>query len=466
MSGPLVIVGDSLLDIDLIGQVKRLAPDAPVPVLSDGTEVVRPGGAALCASLAAVPAVLITTLAEDTDADRLINALPSSVELVRIPGRGTTPVKTRLRSGGHAIARIDRGQLEPAPSLPAETADSVVRQLRGAGAILVADYGNGTVSHPEIREALQAVADRVPIVWDPHPRGSAPIDNVALATPNHAEAAAAAGMASEPTSLHALAHLADRLREQWKSRSLAVTAGARGAVLSLGGGMPFVVPAPPVAASPDTCGAGDAFAVAAALALRAGQLPTEAVTKAVATAADFVAAGGAAGLATAPPPPAFFTETREDVIAAAARVRDGGGTLVATGGCFDLLHAGHVATLQAARSLGDALVVCLNSDESVRRLKGPERPLQPSRDRARILCALSCVDAVLVFEEDTPLQVLRELRPHVWVKGGDYTDQTLPEAAAIAAWGGQVVAVPYLPERSTSRLVDVMRVSAPMPSRS
>jgi rfaE bifunctional protein nucleotidyltransferase chain/domain len=230
--------------------------------------------------------------------------------------------------------------------------------------------------------------------------------------------------------------------------------------------MPFVVPAPPVAAAPDTCGAGDAFAVAAALALRAGELPTEAVTKAVAAAADFVAAGGAAGLAEAPPSPAFPSQTREDVIAAAARMRDRGATLVATGGCFDLLHAGHVATLEAARSLGDALVVCLNSDASVRRLKGPERPLQPARDRARILSALSCVDAVLVFEEDTPLEVLRVLRPDVWVKGGDYTDQTLPEAAAIAAWGGQVVAVPYLPERSTSRLVDVMRVSAPVPSRS
>jgi D-beta-D-heptose 7-phosphate kinase / D-beta-D-heptose 1-phosphate adenosyltransferase len=224
--------------------------------------------------------------------------------------------------------------------------------------------------------------------------------------------------------------------------------------------MPFVVPAPPVAAAPDTCGAGDAFAVAAALALRAGALPTEAVTKAVATAAEFVAAGGAGGLATAAPPPPFPSDTRENVIAAAARVRDAGGTLVATGGCFDLLHAGHVATLQAARGLGDALVVCLNSDESVRRLKGADRPLQPARDRARILSALSCVDAVLVFEEDTPLAVLRELRPHVWVKGGDYTDQTLPEAAAIAAWGGQVVAVPYLPDRSTSRLVDVMRVSS------
>jgi rfaE bifunctional protein nucleotidyltransferase chain/domain len=233
--------------------------------------------------------------------------------------------------------------------------------------------------------------------------------------------------------------------------------------------MPFVVPVPAtsaVHAAVDTCGAGDAFAVAAALALRAGALPTEAVTKAVAAAAQFVADGAAGSVAAGSSRQPFESPARASVMEAAARVRDGGGTLVATGGCFDLLHAGHVATLQAARRLGDALVVCVNSDESVRRLKGPSRPLQPARDRCRILSALSCVDAVVVFEEDTPFNVLRELRPHVWVKGGDYTDQELPEAAALAEWGGQVVAVPYLPERSTTRLVETMRVHpAPLLAR-
>jgi rfaE bifunctional protein nucleotidyltransferase chain/domain len=136
------------------------------------------------------------------------------------------------------------------------------------------------------------------------------------------------------------------------------------------------------------------------------------------------------------------------------KVRASGGTIVATGGCFDLLHAGHVRTLEAARRLGDALVVCLNSDDSVRRLKGHGRPLVPATDRAAVLAALACVDAVAVFEDDTPAEVLRQLRPHVWAKGGDYAGRTLPEEEALAEWGGRAVVLPYLEGRSTTRLME------------
>jgi rfaE bifunctional protein nucleotidyltransferase chain/domain len=128
--------------------------------------------------------------------------------------------------------------------------------------------------------------------------------------------------------------------------------------------------------------------------------------------------------------------------------------VVATGGCFDLLHAGHVGTLEAARALGDCLVVCLNSDDSVRRLKGASRPLVPQADRARVLEALEPVDAVVVFDEDTPVEVLGTIRPDVWVKGGDYTGAELPEATLLREWGGQSVVLPYLEGRSTSRLVE------------
>jgi rfaE bifunctional protein nucleotidyltransferase chain/domain len=138
---------------------------------------------------------------------------------------------------------------------------------------------------------------------------------------------------------------------------------------------------------------------------------------------------------------------------AVAAVRTQGGTVVATGGCFDLLHAGHVATLRAARSLGDCLVVCLNSDRSVRRLKGADRPLVAEADRAAVLAALGCVDAVVVFDEPTPEAVLDRLRPDVFAKGGDYALSDLPEAALLASWGGQAVVLPYLPGRSTTNLM-------------
>jgi rfaE bifunctional protein nucleotidyltransferase chain/domain len=133
------------------------------------------------------------------------------------------------------------------------------------------------------------------------------------------------------------------------------------------------------------------------------------------------------------------------------------GTVVATSGCFDLLHAGHVASLRAARALGDSLVVLLNSDNSVRRLKGPGRPLVPERDRATVLESLSFVDAVEIFDEDTPVEALRRIRPSVFVKGGDYGVRELPEQAALEEWGGAVVIVPYLEGRSTSRLVEEAR---------
>ena len=136
-----------------------------------------------------------------------------------------------------------------------------------------------------------------------------------------------------------------------------------------------------------------------------------------------------------------------------AELRAGGGVLVATGGCFDVLHAGHVSTLEAARTLGDGLVVLLNSDASVRRLKGPGRPVHSQEDRARVLLGLSCVDAVIVFDEDDPREALRSLRPDVWAKGGDYEDTELPESPLVRSWGGRVVLLPYLSGRSTTAVL-------------
>ncbi|MBX9247116.1 adenylyltransferase/cytidyltransferase family protein, partial [Actinotalea ferrariae] len=146
--------------------------------------------------------------------------------------------------------------------------------------------------------------------------------------------------------------------------------------------------------------------------------------------------------------------TADELAALATRLRAGGRTLVATGGCFDIVHAGHVATLQAARRLGDALVVLLNSDESVRRLKGPTRPVVTAADRARVLEAFDCVDAVVVFDDDDPRAVLAGLRPDVWAKGGDYGGAPLPEADVVREHGGRVVLLPYLGGRSTTSILE------------
>jgi len=173
----------------------------------------------------------------------------------------------------------------------------------------------------------------------------------------------------------------------------------------------------------------------------------------VKSASRFVAAGGAGAIAQDDPagpvaPPA------EDPIALARATRAAGGTVVATGGCFDVLHPGHVQTLQAARALGDCLIVCLNSDASVRALKGPRRPVVGQADRAAVLRALGCVDDVLIFDEQTPAAALERLRPHIWAKGADYAHRELPEASVLAGWGGEIVLLPFLMGKSSTRILE------------
>ena len=215
-------------------------------------------------------------------------------------------------------------------------------------------------------------------------------------------------------------------------------------------------------AGADPCGAGDRFAASAAGLLADGALPSEAVAGAVAAVAAFVAAGGAATVHLDPVGPDLDRgdpgapepgNPLERALGLVAGVRAAGGTVVATGGCFDLLHDGHVATLRSARALGNCLVVCLNSDGSVRRLKGPGRPLVPQADRVAVLEALDCVDVVVPFDERTPEAVLARLRPDVFAKGGDYALTDLPEADLLASWGGQAVVLPYLEGRSTTELM-------------
>jgi D-beta-D-heptose 7-phosphate kinase / D-beta-D-heptose 1-phosphate adenosyltransferase len=467
---PLVVVGDALLDRDLEGRAGRLAPDAPVPVVDDPAERRRPGGAALAAALAARldgrAVVLVTALAGDEAGTALRELLElAGVEVVDLGVAGRTPEKIRVRADGHSLLRLDRAT-RPGRVGPLRPAGR--RALAGAGAVLVADYGRGVAAEPGVRAALAGLPRRRPLVWDPHPRGPAPVPGTRLATPNRAEAASFVPEV-DGDDLAAVTARARQLAERWTAAGVAVTLGPRGALLVEGAGAPMVVPAAP-APGGDPCGAGDRFAATAAGLLADGALPSEAVAAAVAAATTFVTNGGATTvhLGAASPsagvggsvvhrPPGEPTGERDPAMARAlgmiGAVRAGGGTVVATGGCFDLLHAGHVATLRAARALGDCLVVCLNSDDSVRRLKGLERPLVPEVDRVAVLEALGCVDAVVPFDERTPEAVLRRLRPDVFAKGGDYALADLPEAALLATWGGQAVVLPYLEGRSTTQLM-------------
>jgi D-beta-D-heptose 7-phosphate kinase/D-beta-D-heptose 1-phosphate adenosyltransferase len=454
---PVVVIGEALLDRDTVGDVARVCPDAPAPVVDVVSDHVRPGGAGLAATLLAraTPTVLVTPLADDDDGRRLRGLLEEAgVEVIALPHSGPTPVKQRVRSGSHQICRLDRGGR--AGEVRARIG-ALEHALDGAGTVLVSDYGRGLTTDPDLRAALAARSRGGRLVWDPHPRGGEPIEGATLVTPNAEEtrhlATTTAPEGRAIGSVRELAGPALELCRRWGAQCVAVTLGPGGALLVGGDLVPLLVPSDQVSVG-DTCGAGDAFAAAVALELACGGLPSEAVVAAVAAAGRFVA-DGAAGSLTRPsdatPRPAAATEFSS--ADRASRVRQDGGTVVATSGCFDLLHAGHLRMLRQARQLGDHLVVCLNSDDSVRGLKGEGRPVVPAAERRELLLALDCVDEVAIFDEPTPVRALERFRPDLFVKGGDYRASDLPETAAVAGWGGHVVILPYLDDHSTTRLL-------------
>ena len=441
----ITVVGDVLLDEDVSSTSSRLCPDAAVPVLDVASTASRAGGAGLVATMLrgdGHEVELVTALGDDAEAEQL-RALLEGISLVACPSGAPTPVKSRLSSNGQLVCRVDRGCGEaPAPRVDSR----VLRAIERATAIVVADYGRGLTADPGVRRVLHDRGREVPVVWDPHPRGADPVPASWLITPNLAEAAAATGT---DATIGQASVAARRLRERTGCRAVAVTLGEHGALLQEEEGEPMLFPTMP-AAETDPCGAGDRFAATAIAMLANGADIPHATQAAVDSASAYLDAGGVGSLDSARLP--RRSEAGADAQRVVRGVRARGGTVVATGGCFDLLHAGHVRTLEAARALGDCLVVCLNSDASVRRLKGPERPLIRAEDRAELLVALACVDAVVVFDEDGPETVLERLRPDIWVKGGDYSVDSLPEARVLERWGGRTITLPYHLGRSTTGL--------------
>jgi D-beta-D-heptose 7-phosphate kinase/D-beta-D-heptose 1-phosphate adenosyltransferase len=454
----IVVVGDVILDVDLSGEATRLSPDAPVPVVDVSGIRRRAGGAGLVARMLAEdgwPVTLVTVLADD-DAGRHVEAALAGVRVVAGPSGSPTPVKTRVRAGMQAVVRIDEGC---GPPQAPDVTPAMLRAVAKAGAIIVADYGRGLAANPQLRELLERLADEVPVVWDPHPSGARPVPGVAVVTPNLSEAHQAAGTRTSgqfgPAAADGAGGVAGILLDEWRSRAVLVTTGERGAMLLLERDRtPRPILAPRVEAA-DPCGAGDRLAASVAIHLLEGRDLEDAAVLAVHEAADFLAAGGVASL---PDRQAHGKARRRpaEPLLLVRRVRENGGKVVATGGCFDLLHAGHARSLIAARELGDCLVVCLNSDASVRRLKGHQRPVMGQQDRAELLLALECVDAVMIFDEDTPEAALDRLRPDIWVKGGDYKGERLPEADLVESWGGRCVTVPYHPAHSSTGLAEAL----------
>jgi D-beta-D-heptose 7-phosphate kinase/D-beta-D-heptose 1-phosphate adenosyltransferase len=462
-----VVLGDAVLDSWVEGAVPRLAREAPVPVLAVTRRREAPGAAANAArNLAALGAraALLSVVGDDAEGARLLALLADAgvdvSGVLRSPARRTV-VKQRLLADGHILARVDDGTTAPlGPGEARALGERACAVVPGAGAVLVSDYGGGVLGDGLVG-ALAAGPPRagVLVVDAKDPRRHRALAPTAV-TPSFEEARLAAGApvgSAEDARAAWVCASADALLDATGARAAVVTLDRDGAVAVERGSGPhrtWAVPAPESACS----GAGDTFAAALALALAAGA-DTAAASDVAAAAASVVVARESTDPCTGEelrarlvPSPRVLSGA-EELGAWGRAQRAHGRRVVFTNGCFDLIHPGHVALLRGARQLGDRLVVAINADASVRRLKGPGRPLNTLEDRMKVLAAMDCVDHVVPFEEDGPEGLIEALRPDVVAKGGDYTRATLPEAPLVEALGGEVRILDGVPERSTSGLI-------------
>lgn len=462
------VIGDVMLDRYMLGTVERVSPEAPVPVLALCRIEDKVGGAANVAqNLLALGAqvALAGRIGSDEPAAALRSLLARAG--VAITGLLTEPdavttVKQRALAGQQQLLRIDHERIAPLAPASIETMlDALAQDLPTPRVIIVSDYGKGVVSQSLI-ESLTQRHPGVPLFVDPKGRDYAKYRGAALITPNEHEAALASGVAiSDAVTLEKAAH---RLSQILPGTAILITRGARGMALHLPASptQPSSVVYSPAQARQvyDVTGAGDTALAALAIGWTAA-LPWE-DTLHIANLAAGIKVGrvGAVPIALSEVLAALSHEQegklvqRSDLAALRRRTAEAGQRLVFTNGCFDVLHIGHLRSLQQARQQGDLLLVALNSDASVKRLKGPSRPLNTEADRATLLAGLACVDFVTLFEEDTPLETLRACRPDVLVKGGDYTLDRIVGAQDVLSWGGRVEIIPLVAGQSSTRLIN------------
>jgi D-beta-D-heptose 7-phosphate kinase/D-beta-D-heptose 1-phosphate adenosyltransferase len=471
------VVGDLMLDEYVMGAVERISPEAPVPVVRVRDTEHRLGGAANVARQVAALGAQVSlagVIGQDAAGEDFLRLCAAcnidTRAVVRVPERRTT---RKLRVLGHSqqLLRLDWEDVKPCAGQATNHIVSKLAEGPRPQAIILSDYAKGVLT-PETIASVIALRGDAPVVVDPKHRDFTRYRGATTITPNLRELEAAAGQTLDVDDPEAIAAAARPLARAAGLEAMVVTLGDRGMLVvpAQGGGAALpdryiAVPATQRAVY-DVTGAGDTAISVLALSLAAQASLLESAQLANAAAGVSVGQIGAVAVdassirgALAEHPEGKIL-TRADLIARAATWRMAGKRIVFTNGCFDLLHAGHLSLLSQAAKLGDILVLAINSDASVRRLKGPERPLVPQEDRAAVLAALGFVDAVTIFDEDTPLEVLQSVRPHVLVKGGDYRLDQVVGRELLEATGGRVVLVPLTPEKSTTALVERIRAGA------
>ncbi|MEO0588069.1 MAG: D-glycero-beta-D-manno-heptose 1-phosphate adenylyltransferase, partial [Planctomycetota bacterium] len=471
------------LDAYVVGDLNRISPEAPVPVLHVTEDRHTLGGAANAAKQAAALGCrvsLVGLVGDDGDADtvrRLADRLNiDTAHLIADAARCTTR-KTRIVARQQQVIRVDRETAQP---IDAEVEQRLIAAVEAAlvdaDGLLIADYAKGAVPPAVARAAIAAANARgVPSLVDPK---NAPWDAFAGCTvlkPNRAETEAV--IDAKVTDDASAESAAQQLAERFDAHAVLLTRGPHGMTLHVDG-TPGHVPARLTADLADVTGCGDVVAATMLAAIAAAsespnhqtaKSPDPATLKSAAELAN-LAAGvkatrfGAVAVTTpeilaaldhAAPAAARKVMNRDQAAALAANARSAGKRVVFTNGCFDILHAGHVHYLHASRALGDLLVLGLNTDASIQRLKGPTRPVQSEQDRARILASLADVDAVVLFDDDTPLELIRAVRPDVLTKGADYEKkENVVGWQDVESHGGRVELIELVEGRSTTRVIE------------
>jgi D-beta-D-heptose 7-phosphate kinase / D-beta-D-heptose 1-phosphate adenosyltransferase len=463
------VVGDLMLDRYIRGRAERLSPEAPIQVLDVAEEEDLPGGAANVASKIAglcSEARVVGLIGEDEASFRLRQLLEdggaATTGMVVDSSRRCT-VKTRFVADNQQLLRVDREvRTAPGQAVRDRLARAAYEAASSADAVILEDYGKGVLGPAVIEGALAgARVRRAPVIVDPNGRGYRRYAGATVLTPNlkEAEIAAERTIVTE-SDLEAAAAL---LVEQTDGAALAVTRDASGISLfrKVDGSMVYThVPTVPVAIS-DVTGAGDAVAATMAVALASGIALLDACTLANLAGRAVVRQPGVGTLSTRhliDEATATAESPRKVLDLAQAvnrvwRARRDGARIVFTNGCFDVLHHGHAHLLSFARSQGDLLVVAINTDRSVRRLKGGDRPFVNETERSSMLSFYSFVDIVVLFDDDTPLRLIEALRPDVLVKGGDYSSESVVGHDLVESYGGRVAICPRLEGLSTTDLV-------------
>jgi D-beta-D-heptose 7-phosphate kinase / D-beta-D-heptose 1-phosphate adenosyltransferase len=459
-----LILGDVMLDRYISGTASRLSPEAPIPVLRPTTRRATLGGAANVALNIATlggQASLVGVIGDDPEGSELTNLLGSSgivPHLIVAPGRPTT-AKTRFMAGTHQLLRLDE---ESTAEVDAVTADNVLsaftEAIDAADIVVLSDYAKGVLSDAVLSGALErARAYGRVLIADPKRIDFAAYRGATVLTPNEQEVRQATRIdAAEDAEAVRAGQCA---LEDTGCQAVVVTRSAKGLTLVRRDAPALHLPtrAREVA---DVSGAGDTLVAALAVALGAGAALPEAAMLANVTAGISV---GKPGTATVSQEELLGVLHLEDLIASdrkivdraeatqrAAAWRAQGRRIGFANGCFDLIHPGHIRLLSEARARCDRLIVALNTDASVKRLKGPTRPLQNETARATVMASLAPVDLVVLFDEDTPMQLIKALRPDVLVKGADYSIDQVVGADLVQSWGGTVLLVELQAGHSTT----------------